>query len=137
MQHERVLHPVADGGRAIALKAAEFSGRGSSDDRIRLLRLATLEDARALKDNAPRPATDLPDDAFEADERRRAIVAVHHEVLDLPFPVDVAGERPGDAGSTQSWQVLALAVGFFLPALDREAGVRGPFHVCLTCAVTS
>jgi hypothetical protein len=49
---------------------------------------------------------------------------VHHQVLDMSLAHDIASERLRDHGPSQLWQILALAIGLLVPALDGESGVR-------------
>ena len=73
------------------------------------------------------PAT-VPDDPLEADKRGRAVATVHHQVFDMPFAGDIAGERLRDGGPSQLWQVRALAVRLLVPAGDVESAVRNVLH---------
>src|SRR5258706_11528181 len=129
IQREEVLRAVAEGRTAVSTEALELSGRGSRDDGIGLLRLGVLEYSDALEHETSGPATEAPNDPLEADERGRAVAAVHHQVLDLPFPLEIAGEGLQDGGPSESWLVLALAVGLFIPGLDGEPSIRALHHV--------
>src|SRR5690348_14167478 len=97
-QRERVLHAVANGRTAIATEALKLSSRGTGDDGIRLLRLAVLEHPDPLQHKGSGLAADSSYHPLEANERGRAVAAIHHQVLNLPFPLDVAGEGLRDAG---------------------------------------
>src|SRR5438067_6659807 len=80
-----MLSPVPNSRRAFAAQASKLSGTGPRDDEIRLLRRAALEYSSALQHEAARFPCNLPDDPLEADERGRAVAAVHHQVFDMPF----------------------------------------------------
>src|SRR5262249_4756536 len=77
-----------------------------------------------LEDEGTGPAADSSHDALEADERGRAVAAVHHQVLDPSLRLDVAGEILRDAGARQP-RALPFTVGFLLPGLDGEASIGG------------
>src|SRR6266581_1213751 len=124
-----MLRPVANRRGAFAAHASKLSCTGPRDDEIRLLRRAVLEYSRALEHEAARFPCNVPDDPLEADERGRAVAAVHHQVFDVPLARDIAGERLCDDGPSQLWQVLALTVRLLVPALDGESGVRNVLHV--------
>src|SRR5437667_2029908 len=124
-----MLSPVPNSRRALAAQASKLSCTGPRDDEIRLLRRAALEYSSALEHKAARFPCHVPDDPLEADERGRAVAAVHHQVFDMPFARDIAGERLCDGGSSQLWYVLALTIGLLVPALDGESGVRSVLHV--------
>src|SRR6266567_5347249 len=124
-----MLRPVANSRRAFAAQASKLSCTGPRDDEIRLLRRAALEHSSALQHKAARLPCQVPDDPLEADERGRAVAAVHHQVFDMRLALDIAGERLGDGGSSQLWHVLALTIGFLVPALDGESGVRNVLHL--------
>src|SRR6266700_3791739 len=121
--------PVPNSRRSFAAQASKLSCTGLRDDEIRLLRHAALEYSSALEHQAARFSCNVPDDPLEADERGRAVAAVHHQVFDMPFARDVADERLGDGGPSQLWQVLALTVRLLVPALDGESGVGNVFHL--------
>src|SRR5262245_42551723 len=106
-----MLRTVADGRTAISPEASQLTSPGIRDDRILLLRQAALEYANALEHKGSGLGTDSSDDPLEANERGRAVPAVHHQVLDLPFPLDIAAISLGDAGPSKSRQVLALTIG--------------------------
>src|SRR5947209_18500797 len=106
-----MLSPVPNSRRAFAAQASKLSGTGPRDDEIRLLRRAALEYSSALQHEAARFPCNLPDDPLEADERGRAVAAVHHQVFDMPFARDIAAERLCDGGPSQLWSVLALTLG--------------------------
>src|SRR5439155_26759793 len=99
------------------------------DDEVGLLRRAVLEYCSALEHKAARFPCNVPDDPLEADERGRAVAAVHHQVFDIPLAGDIAGERLCDDGPSQLWQVLALTIRLLVPAVDGESGVRNVLHV--------
>src|SRR5437762_13130548 len=88
-----MLSPMPDSRRALAAQASKLSRAGARDDDIRLLRRAVLEYSRTLEDEAARFPCNVPDDPLEADERGRAVAAVHHQVFDMPLANDIAGER--------------------------------------------
>src|SRR5436309_14584113 len=98
-----MLSPVPHSPRPIAAHASKLSWIGPRDDEIRLLRRATLECSGALEHKAARFPCNVPDDALEADERGRAVAAVHHQVFDMPLARDIAGERLCDGGPSQLW----------------------------------
>src|SRR5881398_2247877 len=119
-----MLSPVPNSRRALAAQASKLSRAGARNDEIGFLRHAVLEYASALEHEAARFACNVPDDPLEADECRRAVAAVHHQVFDLPLARDVAGERFCDSGASELWQVLALTVGLLVPMLDGESVIR-------------
>src|SRR5438874_13587237 len=98
-----MLSPVPDSRRSFAAQASKLSGTGPRDDEIGLLRHAALEYSRALEHKAARFSCNVPDDPLEADERGRAVAAVHHQVFDMPLARDVDGERLCDGGPSQLW----------------------------------
>src|SRR5438128_3308821 len=116
-----MFSPVPNSRCALPAQAPKLSRSGARDDGIGLLRHAALEYSRALEHQAARFSCNLPDDPLEADERGRAVAAVHHQVFDMPLARDVAGEVLGDGGPSQLGQVLALAVRLLVPALDGES----------------
>src|SRR2546425_6328499 len=124
-----MLSPVPNSRRALAAQAPKLSCAGARDDEVGLLRRAVLEYSSALEHKAARFPCNVPDDPLEADERGRAVAAVHHQVFDMPLARDIAGERLGDGGPSQLWQVLALTIRLLVPALDGESGVRNVLHV--------
>src|SRR5439155_23962713 len=132
-----MLNPVPNSRRALAAQATKLSGSGARDDGIGLLRHAVLEHSSALEHKAARLPCNVPDDPLEADERGRAVAAVHHQVLDMALARDITGERLRDGGPSQLWLVLALTVGLLVPALDRESGVRNDLHVPTSVAKSS
>src|SRR5436309_13978726 len=83
--------------------ASKLSGTGPRDDELSLLRRAALEYSSALEHKAARFPCNVPDDPLEADERGRAVAAVHHQVFDMPFARDIAGERLCDGCPSQLW----------------------------------
>src|SRR5438876_8909755 len=114
-----MLSPVPNSRRAFAAQASKLSGTGPRDDEIRLLRRAALEYSSALEHKAARLPCNVPDDPLEADERGRAVAAVHHQVFDMPFARDIAGERLCDGGPSQRRS----------PAISRAKGKIGRAHV--------
>src|SRR3989441_8391018 len=124
-----MLSPVPISRRALGAQAPKLSRPGARYYEIGLLRHAVLEYSSALKHEAARFPCNLPDDPLEADQRRRAVAAVHHQVFDMPLARDIAGERLCDGGPSQLWYVLALTIGLLVPALDGESGVRNVLHV--------
>src|SRR5512142_2053494 len=112
----------------LAPQPAQLSGRRAGDDGVRLLSLAVLEHAGALQHERAGPGADASDESLEPDERRRAVAAVHHQVLDLSFTLDVAGEALGHARARQFRLVLTFVVGLFVPSLDGEPCIRGLLH---------
>src|SRR4029077_4259558 len=121
----------------VSPQALELPRCGTGDDGIGLLRLAVLEYPGALEHKGSRPATDASDEPLKANERCRAVAPIHHEVLDLPFPLDITCERLRDPGPSKSWEVLTLAVRLFIPRLDGEPCIRVFLHRSLsspTCA---
>src|SRR5438876_2522373 len=123
-----MLSPVPDCRRALAAQASKLSRAGARNDRIGFLRHAVLEHSTALEHEAARFPRKAPDDSLEADERGRAVAAVHHQVLNVPLAVDIAGERFCDGGSRQLWLVVSFAVGFLVPAFSGESAMRDVFH---------
>src|ERR1700730_6887946 len=103
LQREGMLTSVHDSRRALAAQAPKLSRAGARDDDIGLLRLAVLEYSRALEHEAARLPGNVPDDPLEADERGRAVAAVHHQVFDMPLARDIAGERLWAGGARQLW----------------------------------
>src|SRR6476646_8253974 len=128
MELERVLHPMSDRRVAFALEATQISCRGSWDHCVGLLRLSIFERADSLKCEAAALVADATDDAFDADERRSAVGAVHHCVLDVSFAFDVTSEGFGNTRSRQLRLVRAFAVWLLIPALDRKTRFGGFFH---------
>src|SRR5881296_693784 len=126
-----MLSPVPNSRRALAAQASKLSCTGPRDDEIRFLRRAALEYSSALEHKAARFPCNVPDDPLEADERGRAVAAVHHQVFDMPLARDIAGKGLRDGGPSQFWQALALALAIRLlvPAPDSEPGVRNVLHV--------
>src|SRR5207249_8241187 len=124
-----MLSPVPNSRRAFAAQASKLSCPGPGDDEIRLLRRAALEYSSALEHKAARFPCHVPDDPLEADERGRAVAAVHHQVFDMPLARDIAGERLCDGGPSQLWYALVLTVRLLDPALDGESGVGNVLHV--------
>src|SRR5207249_2063435 len=108
---ERMLRAVPNGGAAVAQKALQLSSCGAGDNGIGLLRLPAFEYASALEHEGAGLAADSSDDQLEAYEGSRAVAAIHHEVLDLPLPVDIASVGLGDARPSEFWLVLALTIG--------------------------
>src|SRR5438876_12443587 len=98
-----MLSPVPNSRRALAAQAAKLSGTGPRYDEISLLRHAALEYSSTLEHKAARFPCHVPDDPLEADERGRAVAAVHHQVFDKPLARDIAGERLCDGGPSQLW----------------------------------
>src|SRR5213083_952139 len=98
-----MLSPVPNSRGAFAVQASKLSDTGPRDDEIRLLRRAVLEYSSALKHKAARFPCNLPDDPLEADERGRAVAAVHHQVFDMPLARDIAGKGLRDGGASESW----------------------------------
>src|SRR5262249_1824362 len=127
-ERKRMLHPVADRGSAVAPKALQLSGRGPGDNGIGLLCLTVLEYSGALQHEAPLLPADSSDDPLEANERRRAVAPVHHQVLDLPFALDIGGQCLRDGRPGKLWQVGTLAVGLLVPGLDGESSIRVLLH---------
>src|SRR3972149_4422298 len=98
-----MLSPVPNSRRALAAQATKLSGSGARDHGIGLLRHAVLEYSSALEHKAACFPCNVTDDPFEADERGRAVAAVHHQVLDVPLACDIAGQRLRDGGPSQLW----------------------------------
>src|SRR6266487_503352 len=126
-----MLSPVPNGRRALSAQASKLSCAGARDDEKGLLRHAVVECSSALEDKTARFPGNVPDHPLEADERGRAIAAVHHQVFDMPLSGDIAGEVLGNRGPSQLWSVLALTIGLLVPTLDRESGVRNVLHLYL------
>src|SRR5437773_10335510 len=98
-----MLSPVPNSRRARAAQASKLSCAGARDDEVGLLRRAVLEYSSALEHKAARFPCNVPDDPLEADERGRAVAAVHHQVLDMPLARDIASERLCDSGPGPLW----------------------------------
>src|SRR5437667_10347973 len=105
-----MLTPVPNSRGALAAQACKLSRAGARNDEIRFLRHAVLEYSSALQHTAARLACKVPDDPPEADERGRAVAAVHHQVFDMPLALDLTGERACDGGPSQPWDVLGRTV---------------------------
>src|SRR4029453_9016496 len=88
-----MLSPVPNSRRALATQAPKVSCAGARDDEIGLLRQAVLEYSSALEHEAARFPCNMPNDPLEADERGRAVAAVHHQVFDMPLARDIASEH--------------------------------------------
>src|SRR5689334_18459253 len=117
---------------AISPQALELSSCGTGDDGIGLLRLAVLEYPAAFEHERSRPPTDSSDEPLQANERCRAVAPIHHEVLDLPFPLDITSERFRDLGPSKSGKVVTFAVRRFVPRLDGEPRIRALLHGSLS-----
>src|SRR5258705_1203231 len=113
-----MLHAVPNGGVAVAQETLQISSCGTGDNGIGLLRLSAFQYASALEHEGPGLAADSPNDALEAYEGRRAVAAIHHQVLDLPVPLDIASVGFADAGPTESWLVLGPTLGRLIRPLD-------------------
>src|SRR5438128_2908993 len=100
-----MLSPVPDRRRALAPPASQRSGARARNDVVRLLRHAVLEYSSALQHEAARFPCNVSDDPLEADERGRAVAAVHHQVFDVPLTPDIARKRLCDGGPSQLWSV--------------------------------
>src|SRR5438094_3040987 len=124
-----MFSPVPHSRCAPPAQAPKLSRSGARDDGIGLLRHAVLECSSALQHEAARFPCNVSDDPLEADERGRAVAAVHHQVFDVPLTRDIAGKALRDGGPSQFWLVLALAISLLVPALDGESGVRNVLHV--------
>src|SRR2546425_11196010 len=98
-----MLSPMPNSRRALAAKAPKLPRAGARDYEIGLLRHAVLEYSSALKHEAARFPCNVPDDPLEADERGRAVAAVHHQVFDMPLARDIAGKGLRDGGASESW----------------------------------
>jgi hypothetical protein len=98
-----MLRPVPNSRRALAAQSLKLSRARARDDDIGFLRHAVLEYSSTLEHEAARSPGDVPDDPLEADERGRAVAAVHHQVFDMPLARDIASERLCDRGSSQLW----------------------------------
>src|SRR3989441_10606791 len=98
-----MLSPVPNSRRALAAQAPKLSRAGARDDDIGLLRRAVLEYSSSLEHEAARFPCNVPDDPLQADERGRAVAAVHHQILHMPLARDIAGERLRDGGPSQLW----------------------------------
>src|SRR5438876_12140103 len=101
---------------------------GATGDEVGPLRHALLESSSVLEHKAARFPCNVSDDPLEADERGRAVAAVHHQVFDMPLARAIAGKGFRDGGPCQFWQVLALAIRLLVPALDGESGFRNLHH---------
>ena len=93
-----MLTPVPNSRRALASQASKLSCAGASNDEIGLLRHAVLECSSALEHEAAHFPSNVSDDPLEADERSRAVAAVHHQVLDVPLALDITGKGLRDGG---------------------------------------
>src|SRR6266446_8627183 len=124
-----MLSPVPNSRRALAAQAPKLSRAGARDDDRGLLRRAVLEYSSTLEHEAAPFPCNVPDDPLEADERGRAVAAVHHQVFDMPLAHDIAREGLCDGGPSQLWKVRALTIRLLVPVLDGESGVRNVLHV--------
>src|SRR5688572_20739404 len=98
-----MLSSVPNSRRALATQALKLSRAGARDDEIGLLRHAVLEYSSALEHEAARFPCNVRDDPLEADERGRAVAAVHHQVFDMALARDIAGEGLCDGGPSELW----------------------------------
>src|SRR5438128_12396864 len=98
-----MLSPVSNRRRALTAQAPKLFRAGARDDEIGLLRHAVLEYSSALEHEATRFPCNVPDDPLEADERGRAVAAVHPQVFDMPLAHDIAREGLCDGGPSQLW----------------------------------
>src|SRR5882724_883304 len=98
-----MLSPVPNSRRALAAQAPKVSRARAGDDEVGLLGHAVLEYSSAVEHEAARFPCNLPDDPLEADERGRAVAAVHHQVFDMPLARDITAERLCDGGPRQLW----------------------------------
>src|SRR6476646_5609469 len=124
-----MLSAVPNRRCALAAQATKVPCARVRDDEIGFFRQAVLEYPGAVEHEAASFPCNLPDDPFETYERCRAVATVHHQVFDVPITGDIAGERFGNSGTSQLWQVFALAIRLLVPALNGEAGVRHVLHV--------
>src|SRR5678816_4649338 len=85
-----MLHPVSHGSRALATKSAQISRRRAGDYGVRLFRQPALESTGAFHDERTASLADPRRDPFQADESRRPVGPVHHQILDLAYALDVA-----------------------------------------------
>src|SRR6185437_10539917 len=127
-QDERMLHPMPHARRACAPESLQGPGAGAGDDRVRLLRLAVFEYARALEDERARLAAEPPGDLFDSDVRRGAVPPVDHQVFDVPFPVDITRIALGDGRFGELGLIGTLAVRLLIPRLAGEASIGSLFH---------
>src|SRR5258708_555997 len=123
-----MLSPVPDSRRALATQAPKVSRPGAWDDEIGFLGDAVFEYSGAVQHEAAAFACNLPDDPLETDEGGRAVIAVHHQVFDMPLARDIATERLCDGGPRQFWQVLRIAIGLLLPTRDAKSRARNVLH---------
>src|SRR5437667_7366047 len=98
-----MLSPVPNRRCPLAAQAPKLFRAGARNHEIGLLRHAVLEYSSALEHEAARFPGNVPYDPLEADERGRAVAAVHHQVFDTPLARDIAGERLCDGGPSQLW----------------------------------
>src|SRR6185437_11549896 len=122
-QDERMLHPMPHARRACAPESLQGPGAGAGDDRVRLLRLAVFEHSGALQNERTCLAAEPPGDLLDPDVRRGAVPPVDHQVLDVPFPVDVPRIALGDGRFGELGLIGTLAVRLLVPPLDGEAGI--------------
>src|ERR1051326_2782686 len=127
-QREGMLHAVTHTRVALATQTLQLARRRTGNDAIRFLRVAVLEHASSLHNEAAAPAADLSDDALESDEGCRTVAPIHHEVLDVRVARDVAGIALGDARTRELRLARAFMVRLLVPTLDRESGIRLLFH---------
>src|SRR2546428_9798929 len=119
-----MLGPMPNSRRALAAQAPKLSRAGARDYEIGLLRHAVLEYSSALQHEAARFPCNVSDDPLEADERGRAVAAVHHQVFDVPLTPAIAGKGFRDGGPSQLRQVLLLAIRRLVPDRVGESAVR-------------
>src|SRR2546427_10442328 len=116
-----MLSPVPNARGALAPQASKLPGSGARDDGIGLLRHAVLEYSHALEHKAARFPCNVPDEPLDADERGRAVAAVHHQVFDVTFARDIAAERLCDGGPSQLLESLAFTMSLLVPVLDGQS----------------
>src|SRR5436309_12050553 len=100
-----MLSPVPNSRRALAPQTLKLSCARARNDEIGFLRHAVLEYSSALEHKAAFFPCNVSDDPLEADERGRAVAAVHHQVFDMPLARDIARKRLCDGGPSQLWSV--------------------------------
>src|SRR5438876_10407654 len=98
-----MLSPGPNSRRGLAPPTLKLSCARARHDEIGFLRHAVLEYSSALEHKAARFPCSVPDAPLEADERGRAVAAVHHQVFDMPLARDIAGKGLRDGGPSQSW----------------------------------
>src|SRR4051812_38458153 len=94
-----MLCPVAKGSTSFANQPHQIARGGTRYDNVGLLRLATLEYARALEHEGAVFLSEFAGESFESHERCRAVGAIHHEILERALSLEISRVRLADAGA--------------------------------------